>query len=264
MGWAALGQPTHTHSLESGKRWLKKEIREWLQIESPAAVLPTSLTLIVHALADLWPKWSADDAKRGHYHAPSKDELGSQKSFRSQLGVKGSLVLRLNGDAGEKSCLAFGQKTKVGPLHKVSMKTAQEAAALWRRSPPKSMTLRDFKLMASVLFTTADACFPVGRGATKEVVITKMLCVISWDTSRADPSKRKLKKVGTRGRPNRIRARQFSADSSSHNAKKQSLRATKQAAKSKTTTRKRVYCTVSTPTYIHHPQYSCRPSLDIG
>ena len=112
MGWAALGQPTHTNSLETGNRWLKKEIREWLQIESPAAVLPTSLTLIVDALADLWPKWSADDAKRGHYHAPSKDDLGSQKKFRSQLGVKGSLVLRLNGDAGEKSCLAFDRKPR--------------------------------------------------------------------------------------------------------------------------------------------------------
>ena len=242
-----------------------KEIRKWLQIESPAAVLPTSLTLIVHALADLWPKWSADDAKRGHYHAPSEDDLGSQKNFRSQLGVKGSLVLRLNGDAGEKSCFAFGQKTKVGPLHKVSMKTAQEAAALWRRGPPKSMTLRDFKLMASVLFTTADACFPCWSWGNKgscyhQDAVRDFLGL----TSRADPSRRKLKKVGTRGRPNRIRARQFSADSSSQNAKKQSLRATKQAAKSKTTTRKRVYCTVNTPTYIHHPQYSCRPSLDVG
>ena len=131
----------------------------------------------------------ADDAKRGYYHAPSKDDLGSQKNFRSQLGVKGSLVLRLNGDAGEKSCLAFGQKTKVGPLHKVSMKTAQEAAALWRRSPPKSMTLRDFKLMASVLFTTADACFPCWSWGNKgscyhQDAVRDFLGL----TSRADPA----------------------------------------------------------------------------
>ena len=174
MGWAALGQPTHTNSLETGNRWLKKELREWLQIESPAATLPTSLTLLVRALAALWPKWSADDAERGQYHKPSTDELCSQKNFRSQLDVKGSLVLRLNGDAGAKSCFAFGQKTKVGPLHKISLKTAKAAAALWEQGLPTSMALRDFKVMVSVLFTftSADACFPCWTWGNKEAVTT--------------------------------------------------------------------------------------------
>ena len=60
---------------------LKKELREWLEIESSAATLPTFLTLLARALAALWPKWSADDAKRGQYHKPSTDELCSQKNF---------------------------------------------------------------------------------------------------------------------------------------------------------------------------------------
>ena len=242
-GMGCPAQPTHTNSLETGNRWLKQELREWLQIESPAATLPTSLTLLVRALAALWPKWSADDAERRQCHKPSTDELCSQKNFRSQLDVKGSLVLRLNGDAGAKSCFAFGQKTKVGPLHKISRKTAKAAAALWEQSPPTSMAaLRDFKVMASVLFTTADACFPCWTWGNKggcyhQYAVRDFLGLPSLE----DPLKRRLTKAGGRGRQRRLRARQFSADSSSRKAKAQT-------AKAKTTTRKHVNfpCTGST------------------
>ena len=153
LPWASLRIQTHWR-----QSW-KPMAQEGAPGMATNRVARRHIANISHAAcACACPKWSADDAKRGQYHKPSTDELCSQKKFRSQLDVKGSLVLRLNGDAGAKSCFAFGQKTKVGPLHKISLKTARAAAALWEQGPPTSMALRDFKVMASVLCTTADAC----------------------------------------------------------------------------------------------------------
>ena len=145
-------------------------------------------------------------------------------------------MLRLHGDAGAKSCFAFGPKTKVGPLHKISLKTAKAAPTSMDQYivPPTSMALRDFKVMTSVLFTTADACFPCWTRGNKEAVTTNTLCVIFLGLpSLADPLKWRLTKAGGRGRQRRLRARQFSAYSSSREAKTQT-------AKAKTTTRKHV------------------------
>ena len=57
MGWAALKCTTHINSLEIGNKWAKREISEWLHEKEPNAALPTSLTLLVQAMVDLWPKW---------------------------------------------------------------------------------------------------------------------------------------------------------------------------------------------------------------
>ena len=83
-------------------------------------------------------------------------------------------MLRLSGDTGAQSCFAFEQKTKVGPLHKISLKTAKAAPTSMDQYivPPTSMALRDFKVMVSVLFTSADACFPCWTWGNKEVVTT--------------------------------------------------------------------------------------------
>ena len=111
-------------------------------------------------MRELWPKWSADDAKKGEYRTPSSAEAYSHNQFMQELQKKKSIILRLNGAAGDQSCFAFGQKTKYGALHRITTRAASTAATLWARGPDVSISVADFKLMSSIIFTTADACFP--------------------------------------------------------------------------------------------------------
>ena len=111
-------------------------------------------------MRELWPKWSADDAKKGEYRTPSSAEAYSHNQFMQELRKKKSIILRLNGAAGDQSCFAFGQKTKYSALHRITTRAALTAATLWARGPDVSISVADFKLMSSIIFTTADACFP--------------------------------------------------------------------------------------------------------
>ena len=135
------------------------------------------------------------------------------KEFKMQMNSACSKIIRLNGDAGPATCFAFKQSTKFGPLQDISKASAVAAAKRWEKGPGYAITWEDFKLMGSIVFTTADVCFPCwawgnNGGCFHQHVVREKLGL----PSLTNPMERKLGRSKGRGRKRRARARHFVAN----------------------------------------------------
>ena len=151
-----FGLTTGTNPLESDN-WhgLRKTLTEELKGSSPEQV---SFIAIIRLLwAKILPKWSRECT-----HDDLKDEIKLlPRDIRGAKAYANAPNLRKLGD----HLYCSRQKSEGGELHKLEKKDAKRAIALW--SSKKAWTYSDFGLLATVVFTTTQACFPCNSWATK-------------------------------------------------------------------------------------------------
>ena len=137
MGWLALRLQTHVTRVETGNKWFRKQIREWLHMSRPGAVLPTIRQSLWKFLKNYGQSGQLPEIPPTKYRRPSGPEKTGQKHFLATMSVLATMrahesaVVKLNRNAGEHTFFAWKQKTRYGPLYPVTAQQANKVAAMW-------------------------------------------------------------------------------------------------------------------------------------
>jgi hypothetical protein len=211
VGSHALGMATSINCVEQGNLWFRRQIAEELHSVEAHATLPTSLTVLVDILQNLWPRWMASSGA-SEFRKPSTHEDRSRREFLIELNANKSQSIRLNGDDGDHTCFAFKQKWLHGPLYPLAKRSAKAAVSAWAAGPTPSMPWDRFILMSQITFTTAQHCFPCWSWGSKggcyhQDAVREHLGL----PPLTNPKDRKTSQSKGRGRKRRARARHFSA-----------------------------------------------------
>ena len=172
------------------------------------------------------------------FRVQSTDEKISAEGFLAELQINKRKFVRMNGEAGKKSCFAFKQKSLLEKLHDLQKSQAAAAVHRWTTGPRPTMTWKDFQLMSEITFTTAEYCFPCWSWGNKggcyhQDAVRKFLGL----PSLCDPLSLKAATSG-RGRKRRRRVRHFVADAVSRAVAKNSTSSTYQRRTKKKSARR--------------------------